>query len=281
MSIKLIAIDLDETLLQSNKELDVERFDNILARLLESGIIVHIVTGNSYARLNSYFDLATHPDIYFGADNGNYLFKDGEVLRRKGFTQAQYTAITDFLDENISGKLALSDGRENYMRETEGDLHDHLVWYYPLMNYVDSFHDEKAPAEVTKITSLSTNDLPAVKKVVDQLEAAFDDLEAVTSGGSFMDIHPIEGGKGGSVSYLMETFGLDASQVMAFGDSLNDLAMMKLANYSCAMEVADPDLVAHCNYQIGNNNDGAVLDVLEELLADPSMSFMQKYKINR
>ena len=44
---------------------------------------------------------------------------------------------------------------------------------------------------------------------------------------------------------------------------------------------ADPDLVAFCQYQIGTNEEQAVLDVLEQLTSETNLAFMQQYKIIR
>ena len=44
------------------------------------------------------------------------------------------------------------------------------------------------------------------------------------------------------------------------------------------MENADKDLVMQCRYQIGNNNDQAVVQLMEDYQQTGSLDFMQKYR---
>ena len=54
--------------------------------------------------------------------------------------------------------------------------------------------------------------------------------------------------------------------------------MMEVVDYSLAMGNADPDLLAICRYQIGDNESQAVIDILEALVADSSAAFLAQYR---
>ena len=68
---------------------------------------------------------------------------------------------------------------------------------------------------------------------------------------------------------------------MAFGDSLNDRSMMKEAKYSIAMQNSDPELLTDCCYQIGTNNEQAVIALLEQIIENPTLDLMVNYQIAR
>ena len=119
------------------------------------------------------------------------------------------------------------------------------------------------------------------KLMVQIINELFPELQAVTSGELWIDIYHKDGGKGSAIQYLQHKYGISSEESMAFGDSLNDETMLKAVEYSIAMGNADPDLVAFCQYQIGTNEEQAVLDVLEQLTSETNLAFMQQYKIIR
>ena len=59
---------------------------------------------------------------------------------------------------------------------------------------------------------------------------------------------------------------LDASNLMAFGDDLNDIEMLKLADYAYAMENAKPKVKDAARFIAPNNNESGVLQVIEKYL---------------
>ena len=78
MTVKLIVIDLDETLLRKDKSYDVERFNHALQTLKDRDVLVCIATGNSYHKIIDYFSQEDQKDLYFACDNGNFIVKNDE-----------------------------------------------------------------------------------------------------------------------------------------------------------------------------------------------------------
>ena len=76
--------------------------------------------------------------------------------------------------------------------------------------------------------------------------------------------------KGAALARIREGLGLDASEVIAFGDGLNDLEMLRAAGSGILMGNADPRLKAALpgNLVIGGNDEEAVARYLEELYGD-------------
>ena len=73
MTLKLIAIDMDETFLRTDKTYDIPQFKRILSAMKERNTIVCIASGNSYHKLEEYFDEDDKDWLYFAGDNGNYI----------------------------------------------------------------------------------------------------------------------------------------------------------------------------------------------------------------
>ena len=66
----------------------------------------------------------------------------------------------------------------------------------------------------------------------------------------------------------MERWKIDANQIMAFGDSENDLEMLELAGYSFAMENGEEKVKRMAKYIAPSNNEAGVLQVLEQYLKE-------------
>ena len=66
----------------------------------------------------------------------------------------------------------------------------------------------------------------------------------------------------------MERWKIEADQIMAFGDSENDLEMLELAGYSFAMENGEEKVKRMAKYIAPSNDEAGVLQVLEQYLKE-------------
>lgn len=279
MSIKLVAIDLDETLLRQDKTYDRDRFQVVLEKLEDAGILMFIVTGNTYSKVGDYFNTRNKQKVYFGSDNGNYLIKSGVVEREIGFSQEETRQVLEYLDSLPAGIYPiLSNGSEMFFRAGEDEVFETIKQYNPGLQYIDSFSSLPAHTKAMKLANLMTVDLSESKRIADAIYEKFPFANAVTSGGGWMDVYHRDGGKGKAVQFLQEKYGILQSDTMCFGDSLNDYSMMQVSDYSIAMGNADPQLTEICNYQIGHNNDQSVLEVLEEMIRNKTLDFLERYR---
>ncbi|MGO4939490.1 HAD family hydrolase [Fundicoccus sp. Sow4_D5] len=278
MTIKLIAIDMDETFLRTDKTYDVSRFKRVLTALLERDIIVCIASGNSFHKLEAYFDQEDRDRLYFAGDNGNYIVRNQKLLHALAIEPATMLSIENFLDEFDGFHPNVSIGEKTYFRETSGTELEVVKRYNDNIEIINHFSEIPSAEQAVKIAIHSEKALHENKTMARIIIERYDDVTSVTSGDGWLDVYHRDGGKGASIRYLQDKYNISSDETMAFGDSLNDSSMMHEALYSVSMGNADPDLVADTHYQIGNNNDQAVLDILEQLLANDSMAFMKKFR---
>src|SRR5690625_3600672 len=111
MSLKLIGIDMDDTLLRSNKTYDEDRFRKVYEKLKQKGITVVIASGNSYPRLDEYFSHMNHEDLYFAGDNGNYIVKKNEVLHSAVMDYPDLLGVAKMLEKMNNVSNIYCDGR--------------------------------------------------------------------------------------------------------------------------------------------------------------------------
>ena len=97
---KLIAIDMDGTLLRGDKSFDLDRFERAVHALKEAGTRVCIASGNSYPKLRGYFDDQLRQELLFASTNGNAIMVEEQGLHYSALDYDTTEAIIDFLNES-------------------------------------------------------------------------------------------------------------------------------------------------------------------------------------
>jgi len=277
MSLKLIGIDMDDTLLRSNKTYDEDRFRKVYEKLKQKGITVVIASGNSYPRLDEYFSNMNHEDLYFAGDNGNYIVKKNEVLHSAVMDYPDLLGVAKLLVDMNNVSSIFCDGINSYSTWINKDYEDYILSYYGNLQIVDSL-DEIKMDEIVKIANHSPASLKEIKENAEKITEKFTSFDAVSSGGGWFDIFDVNGGKGSAIQALQEKYNVKPEETMVFGDSQNDASMVEHAKYSVALSNADDKLKEISNYEIGSNEEQAVLDILEKISETDSLDFMDEFQ---
>lgn len=277
MELKLIGIDMDDTLLRENKTYDEERFKKVYKELKEQGITTVIASGNSYPRLDEYFSHMNHEDLYFAGDNGNYIVKKEEVLHKAVVDYPEIWEVAKKLSEMDNISSIYCDGVHSYSTGINKEYEDYILSYYGNLQIVDSL-DEIKMDEIVKIANHSPASLKEIKENAEKITEKFTSFDAVSSGGGWFDIFDVNGGKGSAIQALQEKYNVKPEETMVFGDSQNDASMVEHAKYSVALSNADDKLKEISNYEIGSNEEQAVLDILEKISETDSLDFMDEFQ---
>ena len=106
-------------------------------------------------------------------------------------------------------------------------------------------------------------------QVTRQINRQFEEkLNAVTSGFGAIDLLPIGIHKGWGLRNLMKRWNIEEHQIMAFGDSENDVEMLELAGFSYAMKNAENKAKETARFQAPANTEAGVLQVIEQYLKE-------------
>lgn len=280
MKLQLLAVDLDGTLLRDDKSFDIQRFKEVKQGLIEDGTLVCIATGNSYHKIADYFDAEAMENVYFAVDNGNHLVYNGQTLMTQSIDYTDMLSIVDYLHTIDQSQIVISTSRQSYFIDHKDELSKVVRFYNPNLNEIQDFTHISKEELIYKIALITQHSLTMNKTLVNQIKQKFTEIQCMTSASNWIDIISKDGGKGAALQYLERQHDIDLAQTIGFGDSLNDLTMMMSVGYSVAMGNADPDLVKHCRYQIGNNNDQSVLSTLEDYLAVKDLRIFDRYRIH-
>ena len=103
-------------------------------------------------------------------------------------------------------------------------------------------------------------------KLLQDLPHRFEHLAVSSSVSRNVEINHEDANKGAALLGLAAHLGLDRSQVMAFGDGLNDISMIRDAGIGVAMQNAVDEVKAAASLVTGSCEESGVAQVIEQIL---------------
>lgn len=259
----ILAADMDGTFLDHLGTYDRERLENLLNHCEAKDFIFTVASGRALLALEKLFE-GFVDRIAIIAENGALVQYKGRVLFEAKITPDQYLSIVETITELDGCEGVLLSGRAGaYVPlDSDPDYVKEMVYYYENVVLTDL---DKVDDDIFKVTAKFQGDTIIDRS--DKLNAIFDDMTAVTTGFDSMDIIPKGVHKGFGLDHLCQELGLTASDVIAFGDNLNDWEMLTFAGRAIAMENARQEIKAIADEVIGHHKHGAVLDYMEGVVA--------------
>jgi len=261
--IRLIATDLDGTLLEADGTLPEGTFD-VVRRLNQMGIRFAASSGRQHGNLIRLFGPVSK-QMAFVCENGAVNIAQGREAGRISIPdEMAYEAIADL--EALGMNLLVSGRHTCYMLDRNRKFTDDIT--YRLRNTVTIISSWN---EITEpILKVSGQVDAGVKPLAPQLlERWSSRLTATVSGQEWFDLTAANKGMG--MRMLMEYLQIAPEETMAFGDNFNDETMLDSVGYPFLMQHAD-----HALRKPGIRLCDKVLPVLEKLIeteGDPEKAF--------
>ena len=257
--IKLIALDMDGTLLNSKKELPSDFFPFVLSH---PDMKVSIASGRQYYALEKQFsEIKDH--LLFIAENGTMVVNDGKVIYENVMNQDDVLFCMEKIGSIKDATLILCGKESAYMECSEEEELKEATKYYARLSQVDSLTEIAKTKEIIKIAIYFRHF--SAEKHYPELVDLKPNLKTVLSGLSWIDISNADADKGFALKHVMEMYHIEKDEAMAFGDYLNDIEMLKAVHYSYAMKNAHPTIKDLCNYETDSNDEDGVMKVLRKL----------------
>ncbi len=261
--IKLIATDMDGTLLNDHGSTNEKIFD-LIHELDHKGIKFAAASGRFYSQLSKNF-ASVHTNMIFIAHNGALIKynKKGKILYSNSINKEDIKHVIN-LTPRLGEEMFLAGENEAYIvNPTEEMLNIFTTIHVPVV-ILKSFSEIKCP--IYKITYYMSNGINP--HISEHLEKKLGDtLEFVVSGDKWIDIMNKDVSKGNAIKILQEKFAINEKNTMVFGDYYNDLTMFKVACYSYAMKNAPEDVKKHANFIAGSNNEDGVYNAISASFA--------------
>lgn len=278
MPVRLIAIDIDGTLLDSRWQLpDANR--TAIVRAIDRGVDVVLVTGRRFAFARPVLDLV--PDVSTIIASGGAVTKsrDGATLDRRVLSRAVALSVLDAtraFRSDMGVVFDRSGPRQVMFERIVWDDTRHLGYFERNRDALGEVTPLEACLTEDPIQVMAASSVARVRSLVRVLDAlprphAFEIAltEYPVRDLSILDVTAAGVSKGSALADLSRARGVDRGTVMALGDNLNDRTMLEFAGLPVVMGNAAAELKAFGWPQTGTNDEGGVADAIDRYVLDP------------
>ena len=259
--IKLIASDLDGTLLDNNGNIPKE-FGNIIEVLNLKNIKFAIASGRNYREAVHRFEKYKN-DIIFICDNGSSVYYRDECIYCNTLDKDTIDKLIS-IGRNISNSYVTLSGDKGFYIEDESianQIRDICLNKDSVID-VDNLNDVKDLIFKVNIYDLVNTETNSYK------EFAKFNLPGIIvrpSGVNWLDIYSSNANKGTAIDIIQKKFNISKKETMVFGDYLNDLEMMENAYYSYAMKNGHEKIKEVSNFETDfTNNENGVIETIKK-----------------
>lgn len=270
MEIKLIALDMDGTLLDNDHATVPERNVRALREAAARGIRISIASGRAWCLVEDVVRGLGVVDYAVLANGASVLdVRTGEWLLRTGMPRAQSRAILRLLLERDIPFEAYCAGKSYMQRSCGAEQAAQAAALSPafarvLLEHITMVDDLEGALRDGVVEKFNIFHIEGTRR--QELLAAIGSTGPYSSASSTatnLEITAPDADKGAALSRLCTGLGIPAGAVMAFGDAENDLGMLTWAGWSFAMGNADARARAAARYVTGANSDGGVGQAIE------------------
>ncbi len=272
MDLRLIAFDLDGTLLRSDKSIS-PRTMHALHAAQERGVLLVPATGRLYRslpealldeQLSRYFILVNGAQVYDAQEDKTLLteelppelalpmlqfLKTRNVVRGVYIDGLGHMSLSDYEEiDDVAATPATSALLRRSYCPTD-DLEQFTASAHSVQKIIAFFHDpsEKQP-------------------VLREIAANFPGYAVSSSLGNNIEINAKYATKGNALRFLCRQLGIYPAQCMAFGDGTNDYSMLRAAGLGVAMGNASEEVQSCADEVTQTNDEDGVAQMIERVL---------------
>lgn len=271
MNKKLIAIDIDDTLLTSQRQLLPETAEAI-KEAKAAGHKIVITSGRPLVGIKPILqelNLDDLDDEYVIAYNGEMSATTaGKVLTKASLSFGDYQTIYDFAQQEKIPMILQSD-RIIYTSEHFINLYASLNSYKNRMPIqIASFDEMKAKQEqINFFKILFLDEADKLDQCEKDLPRAMKEKYNIIRTETFsLDFIPAHINKGTALKALAKKLGFAQADTIALGNSNNDISMVQYAGIGIAVNNSTPALLQVADQVTASNNDDGVGKALRKIL---------------
>lgn len=237
--IRMIASDIDGTLLQSGDTAISPVIFEEITRLREKGILFCPASGRQYSSLRRLF-APIADELFYLCENGAVVFGPGSLGPVLGKTVMERTlalSLSRSILEISSCELLISGANTSYLCPKEPDYVDHIRCFVGNNVTLISTPDD-VPEDIVKVSAYCREGaVQTAPMLTPQWQAQF---TAAIAGEKWLDFTLAN--KGTGLRQLCAATGISLAEVMAFGDNYNDVPMLEAVGQSYIMDSAAEEL---------------------------------------
>ena len=249
---KAIAFDLDDTLLRD--DLTISSYSvHVFRALNRNGFRIIPASGRAKLSMKPYVDLLDCASLYI-ACNGAEIWdaSSDRLLSQELLSEELAVEIADFAEQRhcyaqvYEGEYFCFNRRDEYAARYERSASLKGVFVGDLRQYIRS--------PQTKVLMMS--DEQTISSMLKEARSRFGNRASVTcSKPWYLEFNPLMATKGIALKKTAEFLHIDLKDIIAFGDSLNDLSMLQAAGTAVTVSNGWKEIRPFCDEICGSNNE--------------------------
>lgn len=277
--IRLIAFDMDGTLLDQHKKVLPETKE-LLERASSRGIVIVPATGRPFCGISEeiyhlqgvQYVLTCNGAGIYERDSGACLYEEGIDLQRILPLIERLDALEVMADPFLKGKAFMNEKKISLVEqmqiseELKAYIYTSRIMVPDLPEYLRQRGDD-----IEKLTINFVEQKDGTRRDYDKALAIlkdFPDLNAVSGGMHNIEVTKKGISKASGLRWLGDYLGISMEEMIAFGDSGNDLAMLEAAGVGVAMGNAEKDVLSVADFVTKSNEEEGIAYALHTYIPD-------------
>ena len=243
--IKLIASDIDGTLLQNGARKIPDEIFTHIHRLREKGILFCPASGRQYGSLLGLFAPIAQ-ESYFICENGAVVFgpgSPGSLLAKTVMERDPALALANEIEATPECSVLMSGANLSYICSRDPSL-EYVIRYFVGNNLLILNRPEDIPEDIVKVSSYCRQGAPAVAE--EMLPRWGGRFSGAVAGRDWLDFNAAS--KATGIREMCRILSISPDEVMAFGDNYNDLSMLQCVGHPYLMANGPEELRRSCPF---------------------------------
>ena len=276
---KIVACDLDETLLDTNQHKVPERNRTAIRRAKELGVWFVPCSGRGSASMQGTLEelgLAGQPGQYtIGFNGGSIIENTGKTIYFQGIS---FETARLLFEKSLQYDVCfhIYTDRDVYIRNINPDEEAFLLGRQDYSLFEGKDIDFLEGRLISKVLYQNT-DLDLLHRIHAEMEPVIagesgtDQLSVSYSSNRYIEFNKAGVDKGSGLLRLADLLGVSYDEVIAIGDNNNDISMIRAAGLGCGVANATEETRAFCDFIAESDCDrGGVGEIIEKFILAPA-----------
>lgn len=257
MAYKLIALDLDDTLLNAKKQV-TPRTRSAVLRAVAAGVHVVFASGRTFRGMRFVLDDLGHAGYTISSGGAVVTDPDGNEVFTCPVPAGAANKVMRYAAENGFYFQVFSGSDFYYSKRTQ--LTVNYEASVKFKGIEDSRLLDRDVADISKILIIDSQERVAGLRA--RINRQIPEVQTVFSQSGYLEILNADVSKGNALGYIVQKLHLTPEQVIAIGDSEIDISMIQYAGMGIAMENAREAMLQIADYVTASSEqDGVALAI--------------------
>lgn len=242
--IRLVASDIDGTLLQGGARTLSEELFGLIRALKERGILFCAASGRQCRSIKALFGPVEN-EIAYLCENGALVYRGGEIVSKLAMDRADALALIETIGAQEQCEVLISGANTSYLMPKHADYAHHIRYF--VGNHITQVERaQDIPEDILKVSAYCRDGAACYAQMLG--EPWKTEYSVAVAGEKWLDFTRAD--KGTGLVALCAALGVGLEETAAFGDNFNDVPMLDLVGSPYIMQGAAPALLerypVHC-----------------------------------